>query len=1230
MAVRIESHAEPIPGYRLIERIGGGGFGEVWKAEAPGGLMKAIKFVFGDLETAGDEEGVRAEQELKAMSRVKTVRHPYILSLERYDIIDGQLLIVMELADRNLWDRFRECRTQGLPGIPREELLGYLEETSEALDLMNHEYQLQHLDIKPQNLFLVGNHIKVADFGLVKDLEGMVASVTGGVTPVYAAPETFDGWVSRYCDQYSLAIVYQELLTAHRPFAGTNVRQLILQHIQGTPDLSALPPADRPAIARALSKKPEDRHPSCRDLVKALRENDQRDVARASAPADAGEAAPTAADQPAVGPVTPPPSPPDSSGPVTRWIRAHEENPLTRVATEGTPGGDQPETATICTSQRPRGFLPETEGDGVLFPALVIGLGGLGRAVLQQVTAHLTERFGSLDAVPHLRLICLDTDTEAMRLATTGPEGACLRRSDVIVAPLHRPSHYLKPREGRPRVDAWINPKMLYRIPRQAYSAGMRALGRLALVDNYRAISQRLLGELQKCTRPEILAEAQQQTGLTLRRTRPRVYVVTSLAGGTGSGMFVDLAYIVRSLLRQLGHGQPEVVGLLAPPPVCSHAPSRPALGNAYAALTELNHFSQPGTTFSANYDTGDGPRIAPITDTGPPFARCIFLPPPAGEAGADPASTAAVALSSHFLVAELTSPLGRRADEARRERQDGLAAAADLPLSSRWAEADGGMTCQTFGLHRLVWPKRAMLQGASRQLCQRLVERWMAKDGKPLREQVKQWLDEQWVKQELGPDGFIGDLHGAAENGLKKPPDTLFAEMIESFVRSGTHPAAPERTLAAVNELGEQLEKLLGRPVGPANPPRADRSSSAAVLETILAPAADSLAAQQGQKMAELAVCLIEQPAFRLAGAEEALRQMATRVEKALEHHEQLWKELAERAAAASAAIHSLARQIAATPPGKGGSARRSGQAPGAEQLTDLLRAYVKSRYQCLILQQVITILVCLRGQLSDQLRDIAFCRNRLDELARTFQPKEPGSFGSQAPAERGRLIFPAGCTTLAAAVSHLLIGVTDADFQGLDDRVQALIGKNFTALVQVCLGSRNVLKSLEKAMQQEVENALAERLTSMTILTMFPDRAAAPNGGDRALADALAEAFDEAGPDLPGLVTDAPLQPAGQLAVLLGPTAVPGPDLNAAANQAVPDEPMIVADHSVGPAANEILIYREATSLCLADLKLLGPQGREAYRQMNQVEHFTPHARIDITDWHPPVAEPAAGRWE
>ena len=75
-----EPDSEPIPGYRLIEPIGTGGFGEVWKCIAPGGIHKAIKFVYGDLDGAGDE-GKGAEQERKALKRVLEVRHPFILSM---------------------------------------------------------------------------------------------------------------------------------------------------------------------------------------------------------------------------------------------------------------------------------------------------------------------------------------------------------------------------------------------------------------------------------------------------------------------------------------------------------------------------------------------------------------------------------------------------------------------------------------------------------------------------------------------------------------------------------------------------------------------------------------------------------------------------------------------------------------------------------------------------------------------------------------------------------------------------------------------------------------------------------------------------------------------------------------------------------------------------------------------------------------------------------------------
>jgi serine/threonine protein kinase len=263
-------NVEPIRGYRLIEPLGKGGFGEVWKCEAPGGIFKAIKFVYGDLNGL-ESQRFRAEEELRAFQLIKSIRHPFLLSIDRVENVDGELIIITELADQNLHELHVACREQGLPGIARAELLGYLRETAEVLDLMNQKFDLQHLDVKPRNLFLVSNHVKVADFGLVNRLAPKDVMVqTSAITPLYAAPELFENKMSRQCDQYSLAIVFQELLTGTRPFVGDNPRQLMLLHVHGLPDLSALSDGDRAIVAKALAKKPDERYPSCLALVRAL------------------------------------------------------------------------------------------------------------------------------------------------------------------------------------------------------------------------------------------------------------------------------------------------------------------------------------------------------------------------------------------------------------------------------------------------------------------------------------------------------------------------------------------------------------------------------------------------------------------------------------------------------------------------------------------------------------------------------------------------------------------------------------------------------------------------------------------------------------------------------------------------------------------------------------------------------------------------------------------------
>jgi formylglycine-generating enzyme required for sulfatase activity len=199
---------------------------------------------------------------------MKDARHAHLLDQFGAWERDGVLVVAMALADRALSDRLREAQRQGLPGIPRAELLEYLREAAKGIDHLN-SLGVQHRDVKPQNLLLVGGSVKVADFGLAKLLGGQPASNSGSMTPAYAAPEYLRGQVSPSCDQYALAVTYCELRGGRLPFAGDQA-QVLTGHLMNPPDLTMLPAAERPSVARALAKRPEDRWPSCRAFAEAV------------------------------------------------------------------------------------------------------------------------------------------------------------------------------------------------------------------------------------------------------------------------------------------------------------------------------------------------------------------------------------------------------------------------------------------------------------------------------------------------------------------------------------------------------------------------------------------------------------------------------------------------------------------------------------------------------------------------------------------------------------------------------------------------------------------------------------------------------------------------------------------------------------------------------------------------------------------------------------------------
>ncbi len=266
----LKQGGEPLPGYFLVEFLGRGSYGEVWKATGPGGFPLALKFITLDHPALATE--------VRALDLMKNLRHANLLSYFGAWQTGGLLIIALELADGTLMDRLVECQGRGLAGIPFPELIDYMRDIAKGIDFLN-DYSLdgekrsgigiQHRDIKPQNLMLVGGSGRVGDFGLAKLMEHSVTSNTGAMTLAYAAPEFFSGETAKTSDQYSLAVTYCQLRTGQLPFRGQQA-EIVSGHISRPPDLSGLPKIERPVVSRALSKMPDSRWPSCREFVEAL------------------------------------------------------------------------------------------------------------------------------------------------------------------------------------------------------------------------------------------------------------------------------------------------------------------------------------------------------------------------------------------------------------------------------------------------------------------------------------------------------------------------------------------------------------------------------------------------------------------------------------------------------------------------------------------------------------------------------------------------------------------------------------------------------------------------------------------------------------------------------------------------------------------------------------------------------------------------------------------------
>lgn len=1208
-----EANSEPIPGYRLIEPLGSGGFGEVWKCEAPGGLFKAIKFVYGNRDSM-DVDSIRADQEWKALQRIKEVRHPFVCSVERMEFINGELIIVMELADRTLHDLFKECQTSGRIGIPGDDLFRYIRDAAEALDWMFEKHQLQHLDVKPRNLFLMGDRVKVADFGLVKGIDKSSASgILGGVTPLYASPETFQGKISAQSDQYSLAIVYQELLTGHRPYVGKNIRQMAQMHLQAEPDLRSLPEAERPVLAKALAKDPAKRFTNSMAFVAALYK------ARSSTRIVEVRSQPVSSTN-----VRKPKSLSDTMEDLLLEDYAPQDvAPAARPRLAGVAldegSDDHPELEVsqlgVTVAQ------PET---GSLRPTLIIGLGTFGRKALIELRCRFLDRFGDLGKLPLLRFLYLDVDPNAGEAARRGTPQIALSRNDCYPLPLQQVANYR--RRNLEALAEWLPREKFYAMPRSLQTQGSRALGRLAFADNQQRLFARLRREIQEISHPDTIYQSVEKTGLALINSTPRIYVL-SAAGGGASGMLADLGYGLRRLLTTLRHPDAKVVCHLMCGAVHDPATPKHELANIYATLTELNHYSDPSITFAADYGQ-EGQRLV---DHASPY-HAVYLAPLANR---NPdAFDETVAHLGSYLFHELTTPLGLRLDDLRKHEELG---------ESGPAMGEMAVPLRSFGTYAVWFPRGLMLNLAARHACKRLIDQWIADDTLQSSNELDASIQNVVQRYQDHPDLACAAMvqqideathvSAAGEVGVA-PSDFLHSMLVkleDQLAQSGNQDETGTWTKQGISRIRDWMG------TGDDDPEFSEWRKTK--LARALASSAQKVAEQWEGRITRDVYDLMAIPGARVAGAEVALDALHRRFQKAVEAQAALHQQQVPKTLAAwrdtEVAMQECAR-------GSGGFRLFGGRSKARQfrAFLDCLANYANLRLTEELISAVRQCYAQIAARLADRMRDLGFCRQRLrhlqenldrplpeddDEEMHGTRPNASDITNGVSPVPVGesfwdtirqsdsaRVVLPNGEMSLENASLGFLQHLNAEQWLQLDRELHEKVLEPQGGLSGACM-SGDLTRQMAVPLLEGATQYLNRHLPIMDVAQILRAELEGENPRDRREAsDGLREQM------LSYLERSACpwMSSSGSRrhSFLLVPASNAGQGLSQAITELFPDlKPVPV------PGQSDLMFLSEQGGLTVKELGPFLKACRAAYEGTTGSAVTSPHARFDVSDWLP-----------
>lgn len=261
-----------IPGYEIVDKLGQGGMGIVYKARHLGlDRLVALKMLPSQ-EKTGSNTLARFQREAKLLAKLE---HPNIVQVYDVGEHEGQPYIALEMINGgDLADYLQKQK----PTI--EIIAAFVEKLARAVHLA-HENGIVHRDLKPSNILLTKKgQPKITDFGIAKDLDQTSHQTATGAllgTPGYMAPEQASGnveMIDARTDVYALGIILYEMLTGQLPFSGPG--QVVIYHVlNSTPKtfrkLKLEVPSELENICfRCLAKNPKKRYESSLELAEAL------------------------------------------------------------------------------------------------------------------------------------------------------------------------------------------------------------------------------------------------------------------------------------------------------------------------------------------------------------------------------------------------------------------------------------------------------------------------------------------------------------------------------------------------------------------------------------------------------------------------------------------------------------------------------------------------------------------------------------------------------------------------------------------------------------------------------------------------------------------------------------------------------------------------------------------------------------------------------------------------